>query len=70
MGKLLELITNINYRETTVATPEKEVEKPVVEVDEDSKASENGDAKPKENGEKVEDEDSKDAENGDSTGKN
>lgn len=36
-------------------------------TDEDSKASENGDAKLKENGEKGE-EDSKDGENGDSTG--
>jgi hypothetical protein len=66
-------------RETpTVGTPEKkEVEKKVDVVDEDSKASENGDdEKPKENGttdEKDSAEESKDkevesAENGDSTG--
>jgi hypothetical protein len=67
------------HRETTtVGTPEKkEVEKKVDVVDEDSKASENGDVeKPRENGtadEKDSAEDSKDkevesAENGDSTG--
>jgi hypothetical protein len=67
------------HRETpAVGTPEKkEVEKKVDVVDEDSKASENGDVeKPKENGttdDKDSAEDSKDkevesAENGDSTG--
>jgi hypothetical protein len=67
------------YRETpTVGTPEKkEVEKKVDVVDEDSKASENGDVeKPKENGtaddkdsaEDLKDKEVESAENGDSTG--
>lgn len=56
------------FRETVAV--EKEVcEKPQIEaVDEDSKTSENGDAKLKENGDKAEDDSSKDGENGDSTG--
>ena len=65
----------IGFRDTTVGTPEKkEVEKKVVEVvDEDSKASENGDVglKPKENGtgdEKDDDSNVESAENGDSIG--
>lgn len=59
----------MNFSEAVAA--EKEVcKKPIVEtVDEDSKTSENGDAKLKENGDKVEDDNSKDGENGDSTGK-
>lgn len=59
----------VEKKETTVATPEKEVEKPTPELDdEDSKTSENGDAKLKENGEKpANGEEAKDSENGDST---
>lgn len=74
---MLKLLKCLFHRETTTAgTPEKKEVEKVDVVDEDSKASENGDVeKPKENGtdEKDSTEDSKDkevesAENGDSTG--
>lgn len=76
-GAVLKFYYSLHRETTTVSTPENEVEKKVDVVDEDSKASENGDVeKPKENGtteEKDSAEDSKDkevesAENGDSTG--